>query len=169
MLSCFNKKKNSNFQILYIIVGPLICPASLKRFVFYKVPRSDKNSLLWLANWHSALRLAEHHKPRWKCNAPYNNYELQLSKLKTVNNVHSFTISSSPRGEQSRVTDTMMLVCVCKQAVIKTISDVLYTPLRCDPVSCSLSLSRTQTHTHTHTHTRSAKLRIWTVNSKYLI
>ncbi len=38
-------KKHIIFQILYIIVGPL-CPASLKRFVFYKVPPSDKHSLL---------------------------------------------------------------------------------------------------------------------------
>ncbi len=44
-------KKHIIFQILYIIVGPL-CPASLKRFVFYEVPPSDKHSLLWLANWH---------------------------------------------------------------------------------------------------------------------
>ncbi len=63
-------KKHIIFQILYIIVGP-ICPASLKRFVFYKVPPSDKRSLLWLANWHSALWLAEHHKPRQKCNTPF--------------------------------------------------------------------------------------------------
>ncbi len=36
--------------------------------------------------------------------------------VKTVNNVLSFTIISSPRGEQSRVTDTvMMFVCICKQ------------------------------------------------------
>ncbi len=34
-----------------------------------------------------------------------NNRQLQFSKLKTVNNVLSFTISSSPRGEQSCVTD----------------------------------------------------------------
>ncbi len=54
-------KKHIIFQILYIIVGPL-CPASLKCLVFYKVPPSDKHSLLWLANWHSALWLAEHHK-----------------------------------------------------------------------------------------------------------
>ncbi len=54
-------KKLIIFQILYIIVGPL-CPASLKRVVFYKTPPSDKRSLLWLANWHSALQLAEHHK-----------------------------------------------------------------------------------------------------------
>ncbi len=48
------------------------------------------------------------------------------------------------REEQSRVTDTVMkLLCVCKQAAIKTISDGLYTPLWCDPVSLSL------THTHT--------------------
>ncbi len=77
----------------------------------------------------------------------------------------SFTISSSPRGEQSRETDTvMMLVCICStQAAVKTISDGLYTPLWCDPVPL--------THTHTHTHTHNAlhaKLCIWTVNSKYL-
>ncbi len=61
MLTCFNVQKYIIFQILYIIVGPL-CPASLKRFVFYKVPPSDKRGLLWLANWHSALWLAEHRK-----------------------------------------------------------------------------------------------------------
>ncbi len=94
-------KKQFFFQIRYIIVGPL-CPASLKGFVFYKVPPSDKHSLLWLANWHSALWLAEHHKLRQKCNAPFHNRE-------TVDNVLSFTISSSPRGEQSGVTDTVMM------------------------------------------------------------
>ncbi len=74
-------KKHIIFQILYIIVGPL-CPASL---VFYKAPPSDKRSLLWLANWHSALWLAEHHKPRRKCNAHFHNCQLQLSKwIKTV-------------------------------------------------------------------------------------
>ncbi len=68
-------KKHIIFQILYIIVGAL-CPASLKRFVLYKVPPSYKRSLLWLANWNSALWLAEHHKPRRKCNTPYHNREL---------------------------------------------------------------------------------------------
>ncbi len=60
-----------------------------------------------------------------------------------------YTISSSPRGEQSRVTDTvMMLVCVCStQAAVKTISNGLYTPLWCDPVPL------THSHTHTLTHT----------------
>ncbi len=53
-------KKRIIFQILYIIVGPL-CPASFKLFVFYKAPPSDQHSLLWLANWHSALWLDEHH------------------------------------------------------------------------------------------------------------
>ncbi len=60
---------------------------------------------------------------------PQATSEIKIN-VKTVNNVLSFTISSSPRGEQSRVTDTvMMLVCVLKQATIKTISDRLYTPL----------------------------------------
>ncbi len=53
MLTYFNVKKH-NFQILYIIVVPL-CPAFLKRIIFYKAPPSDKYSLLWLANWPSAL------------------------------------------------------------------------------------------------------------------
>ncbi len=145
-------QKHIIFQILYIIVGPL-CPASLKRFIFYKDPPSDKHSLLWLANWPRALWLAEYHKPRWKCNAPFHNRELQLSKLKTVNNVHSFTISSSPRGEQSRVTDTVMkLVCVCNQAAVVWLCLPLshtqahtHETLRRDPLSLS--------HTHTHIHT----------------
>ncbi len=64
--------KHIIFQILYIIVGPL-CPASLKPFVSNKVLPSEKNSLLWLANWPSALWLAEHHKHT------YHNRELQLS------------------------------------------------------------------------------------------
>ncbi len=61
-------KKHIIFQILYIILGPL-CPASLKHFVFYKVPPSDKRSLLWLASWPSALWLAEHrkHKSEMQC------------------------------------------------------------------------------------------------------
>ncbi len=54
-----SSSKNIIFQILYIIVGPL-CPASLKHFILYKVPPSDKRSLLWLANWPSALWSAEH-------------------------------------------------------------------------------------------------------------
>ncbi len=54
-------RKHIIFQILYIIVVPL-CPASLKRFVFYKAPPSDEHRLLWLANWPSALWLAQHHK-----------------------------------------------------------------------------------------------------------
>ncbi len=53
-LTCFNVQKHILFQILYIIVVPL-CPASLKRFVFYKAPPSNKFILLWLANWLSAL------------------------------------------------------------------------------------------------------------------
>ncbi len=52
-------KKHIIFQILYIIVGPL-CPASLKPFL--QSPSFQQASLLWLANWPSALWLAEHHK-----------------------------------------------------------------------------------------------------------
>ncbi len=54
-------KKHIIFQILYIIVGPQ-CPAFLKHLIFYKVPPSDKHSVLWLANWPRALWSAKHHK-----------------------------------------------------------------------------------------------------------
>ncbi len=82
----------------------------------------------------------------------------------------TFTISSSPRGEQCRVTDTVMkLVCVCTQAAVKTISEGLYTPLWCDLVPITYTHTDTHTLSHTHTHDAlSAKLRIWTVNSKNL-
>ncbi len=39
-----------------------LCPDSLKSVIFFKAPPSDKHSLLRLANWPSALWLAEHHK-----------------------------------------------------------------------------------------------------------
>ncbi len=49
-----------------------------------------------------------------------------LYNIKIVNKVVSFTISSSPKGEQSLVTDTvMMLVCICStQAAVKTADDL---------------------------------------------
>ncbi len=54
-------KKHIIFQILYIY-----CRSSMPRLsqtvVFSKAPPSDKRSLLWLANWHSALWLAQHRK-----------------------------------------------------------------------------------------------------------
>ncbi len=118
----------------------------LKRFVFYKVPPSDKRSLLWLANWPRALWLAEHHKPRWKCNAPFHNRKLRLSKLNTVNNVLSFTISSSPKEEQSRVTDS------------DDARMCLQTSHGCVTMSPSLTHTSTHTSTHTHTHTHDSAL-----------
>ncbi len=119
-------KKHIIFQILYIIVG-LLCSASLKHIVFYKAPPSDKHSLLWLASWPRELRLAKHHKhasEMW-CQNLYPLPKSQASafkiNVKTVNNVFSFTITSSPKEEQSFVTDTvMMLRCICStQAVFK--------------------------------------------------
>ncbi len=58
-----------------------------------------------------------------------------------------FSINSSPRGEQSHVTDSddTYCICVCTQAAVKMISDALYTLLWCDPPL---------THTHRHTHTQ---------------
>ncbi len=146
-------KKHIIFQILYIIVGPL-CLASLKRFVFYKVPPSDKHSLLWLANWHSALWLAEHHKPRRKCNAPLHNLRALAFKIKvkTVNNVLSFTISSSPRGEQSRdrhSDEAAVLMWPCLPLLTHANT---HTHTHNAALWPHLSLSHTRTLTHTHTH-----------------
>ncbi len=144
-------KKHIIFQILYIIVGPL-CLASLKRFAFYKVPPSDKHSLLWLANWHSALWLAEHHKPRRKCNAPLHNLRALAFKMKvkTVNNVLSFTISSSPRGEQSHVTDTVMKPRLWCDRVS------LFSHTRTRTQRCAVTPSLALSHTHTHDTQNSA-------------
>ncbi len=160
MLTCFNVKKTQYFSntVHY-------CRSSMSRLSqtlsFLQSPSFRQASLLWLANWHSALWLAEHHKPRRKFNTPFHNHELQLSKLKTVNNVLSFTISSSREWKRVAWQTVMKLVCVCKQAAI---TDGLYTPLWCDPVSLSLFLS----FCLSHTHTRRTKLCIWAVNSKYL-
>ncbi len=137
-------KKHIIFQILYIIVGPL-CPASLKCFFstksLFPTSCSDWPTGTVHCDWPNT---ASTHR---KCNAPFHNRSFSFQN---ESNVVSFTISSSPRGEQSRMTDTVMkLVCVCKQAAIKR--------LTCCDVTLSLSLSLSLTHTRTHT-----------VNSKYL-
>ncbi len=62
------------FQIMYISVRPL-CPASLKHFVFYKVPPSDKHSLLWLASWQCVV-IGWTPSTSRKCNAPFHYCEL---------------------------------------------------------------------------------------------
>ncbi len=57
--------------------------------------------------------------------------------------------SVQAREGNSHMTDTvMMLLCVCKQAVIKLISDALYTVTVSLALSLSLSLSLSLTHTH---------------------
>ncbi len=81
-------------------------------------------------------------------------------------------ISSSPKGEQSRVTDTVMimLVSICStQTAVKTISDGLYTPLWCDPVP----LTHTLSHTHTKCYAQNSAFEqsianTWTNNKTYL-
>ncbi len=101
MLTYFNVQKTHYFSnaVHY-------CRSSMPRlsqcFVFYKVPPSDKHSLLWLANWHSALWLAEHHKPHRKCNDL--SITVSFSFQTECKDILSFTISSSPKEEQSCVT-----------------------------------------------------------------
>ncbi len=150
MLACVNVKKHYFSNTVHY------CRSSMPLLVFYKAPPS-KHSLLWLANWSSALWLAEHHKPCRKCNSPFHNRELQFfkTKLKTVNNVLFYHQFKSERGTESWWS-----------------SYVFANKLRlwCDLYSLSL------THTHTqfcswltlsHKHTQCSKLCIWTVNSKY--
>ncbi len=139
MLTCVNVKKHYFSNTVHY------CRSSMPLLVFYKAPPS-KHSLLWLASWHSALWLAEHHKPCRKCNTPFHNRELQFfkTKLKTVNNVLSFTISSSPRGEQSRVTDSdEALMCLHTSCGC----DVTFTPSHTHTI-LQLTNSLSQTHTH---------------------
>ncbi len=111
-----------NFQILCIIVGPL-CPASLKRIVFLQSP-SFRQALSDLMG-----QLAQ-------CNVIGRTPQARAGNVTPLYIIASFsfqvsfTISSSPRGEQSRVTDTvMMLKCIYStQATLKMISDRPYTP-----------------------------------------
>ncbi len=121
-----------------------LCPASLKCVVFNKAPPSDKSSLLWLVNWPSALWLAEYHKPHRKCNFSFQK------NIKTVNNVLSFTVSSSREG--NRVTWQTQwwssYVFAHKPQLRRFLTRCTLWP--------SLSLSHTQTHTHTHTHTHTS-------------
>ncbi len=138
-------KKHIIFQILYIIVGPLY-PASLKRFVFCKAPPSDKRSLLWLPNWHSALWLAEHHKPCRKCNAPFHNRELQLSKLKLRQLIMSLVLPSVQAREGNRVAWQTQWWCSYVFANKPRLRRFLTGCTLCCDVTLSLSLS----HTHTH-------------------
>ncbi len=129
------------FQMLYIIVGPLSNALfSTKSLLPTSTVCSDWPTDPEHCDWPNTTSMSR------KCSSPYLNFFRALAlplpfkiNVKTVNNVFSFTISSSPRGEQSRVTDTVMkLVCFCKQAAI---------------VWPCLPFSRTQAHTHTHTHT----------------
>ncbi len=50
-------------------------PTSLKHIILYKAPPSNKCSLLWLANWPSALWLAEHLKHTLDSEISYQSYQ----------------------------------------------------------------------------------------------
>ncbi len=113
-------KKHIIFQILYIIVVPL-CPASLKRRFLQSLSFQQVQSAL-------IGQLTQ-------CIVIGRTPQARVGNVTPLTIITSFSfqvsfISSSPRGEQSRVTDTVkMFVCICTQAVVKTISDGLYTPL----------------------------------------
>ncbi len=147
MLTCFNVKKNFIFKILYIIVGPLPnVSCSTKPLLPTIAVWSDWPTDPVHCDWPNTTSMDQ------KCNAPYHNRELQISSWF----YHQF---KPERGTVTWQDTVMMLVCICStQATIKTISDGLHSG---EPVPL--------THTHTHTHNAlCAKLRIWTVNSKYL-
>ncbi len=131
MLTCFNVQKTHYFSNTVHCCGSSDWPADPV-----------------LCDWQNTTSACR------KCNAPFHNRQLQLSKvnIKTVNNGLSFTISSSPRVQQSCLTDTVMkLVYVYKQAAIKK-ADLR--KLKAVMWPC-FSLS----HTHTHKSRNSTLLK----------
>ncbi len=93
-------KKHIILIILYIIVGPL-CSASLKH-CFLQSPFFQQAQSALIGQLASALWLAEH-IPRQKCNAPFYNRELQLSKLMYGQLIMSLVLPSVPAREGNRV------------------------------------------------------------------
>ncbi len=73
-----------------------------------------------------------------------------VTPLSIIASFSSLVLPSVQAREGNRVTweTVMMLVCVCKQAAIKTADSTVTLSL-----SFSLSPSLTRTHAHTHTHT----------------
>ncbi len=134
--------------MLYIIVDPL-CPASLKRH-FLQSPSFRQAQSALIGQLTQCIVIGRSPQAHVG-NVISLTIIVSFSKIniKTVHNVLSFSINSSPKWVQRRVTDTvMMLVYICStQARLRKL-----TPLWCDPVSLSLSLSLTHTQTHTHTH-----------------
>ncbi len=169
-------KKHIIFQILYIIVG-LLCPTSLKRFVFYKAPPSDKSSLLWLASWHCIVI--------GRTPQACVGYVIPLTIIASFSFQSKYKeLVSTVRATDSRVrhSDDAHVFAVHKTRLRQL------TPLWCEPVSLyfslslsislslsfSLSLSLSLSLSHTHTHTEGVilhctKLYIWTANTKYII
>ncbi len=96
--------------------------------------------------FHSQLDLEFLYRDTWALAFKIN--------VKSVNNVPSFTISSCRRGDQSRITDTVItLVCVSKQAAVVWPCLPLphtHTTLRCVPLCLSLAPSFSHTCAHTH-------------------
>ncbi len=72
-------KNHIIFQILYIVVP--LCSA-LSQTLFLQSPSFQQVQSALICNWHSALWLAEHHKLRLKCNAPFHNRDFFQSKYK---------------------------------------------------------------------------------------
>ncbi len=141
MLTCFYvNKKHIIFQILYIIASPL-CPASLKA-LFSTKPLLPTSAVC--SDWPTDPVHYDwlNTSTCWKCKVGF--------------------IRSSWTGEQSRVTNTGMLVCICStQATVKMISDsAVIWP--CSPL----------THTYTTRHAQNSAFEqsianTWTNNKTY--
>ncbi len=131
------------------------CSSSMPRLSqmrrFLQAPPSSSTVCSDWPQLASALWLAEHHKHGSEMVTSLTIIASAFKiNVKTVNNLLSFTISSSPKGEQSHVTDTvMMLVWVCTQAAIKKADSTVMWPC----LSLSLLSLSSLSHTHTHTHT----------------
>ncbi len=136
MLTCFNVQKTHYFSnTVHYCSSSMPCLSQTRHFLQSPSFQQVQSALIGQLT---------------QCIVIGRTLQARIGNVTPLSIIASFSfqvsfISSSPRGEQSRVTDTViMLVCICStQAAVKTISDGLYTPLWCDPVP----------HTHTHTHT----------------
>ncbi len=140
MLACFNvifflTKLYIIFQILYIIVGPPLSNTSFSTKPLLPTSTTDLIGQLTIGRIPQARVGNVTFFPQSRASAFKVN-------IKTVNNVLSFSISSSLKGEQSRVTQWRSSYVYAHKTWLRQLTNVMWPCL-------SLPLSLTHTHTHT--------------------
>ncbi len=136
------------FQKRYIVCP--LCPASLKRFIFYKVPPSDERQSALIGQLTQCFVIGRTPQARVGNVTPLSIILAFKIKLKTVNDVLRFLISSSRKGNRVAWWSSYVFAHKPRLCDHLPLSHTRF----CDPLSLS--------------HTQNAKLSIWTVNSKYL-